>query len=134
MSPKEYPTYFDIKLNPTNREPNDDIGLIYNTVGETAGKMALKLRIEDLFKQMNLSGSDEDTAWTVLLEIMKDLNVQKKSNSSPNEMIDEMFNNMEKKAGSFFGGNVKKNHNRKHKTKRARKTRKSRRNKNKRYI
>jgi hypothetical protein len=129
MSPKEYPKYFDIKLNPTNMEPTDDIGFIYSTAGETAGKMALTARIKDLFNQMNLSGSDEDKAWTVLLEHMKDLNVQKRNNSV-NAELDDLFNKVSKNAGSFFGGNAKKNHNRK--TKKTRNTRRTRRNKRRR--
>jgi len=131
MSPKEYPSYFDIKLRNSDMDPVDDIGLIFSTAGDAAGKLALKMRIEDLFKQMNLSGSDEDKAWTVLLEHMKDLNVQKRNNSV-NAELDDLFSKMGKNAGSFFGGNVKKNHNRKHKTKKARKTRQTRRSNKKR--
>jgi len=131
MSPKEYPSYFDIKLRNSDMDPDDDIGLIFSTAGDAAGKLALKMRIEDLFKQMNLNGPEEDIAWTVLLEIMEKLNVQKRNNSVNSE-LDDLFNTMGKNAGKLFGGNAKKNHKRQRKTKRARKTRRTRRSNKKR--
>lgn len=113
-------------------DPVDDIGFIFSTAGDAAGKLALKLRIEDLFKQMNLNGPEENIAWTVLLEIMKKLNIQKRNNSI-NAELDDLFAQAGKfKIPNFGGGNTKKNHKRHRKTKKTRKTRRTRRNNKKR--
>jgi len=118
--------YFNIGKN-----PNNDFGgqSAMNDIMAQAGTPGLGMRIADLIeKKMMLEGKDQDKAYEILLATVNSL---PKVNENEQAM-DDLFKKVGKNAGSFFGGNAKKNHKRHRKTKRARKTRRTRRNNKKR--
>jgi len=127
IEPKNFGKYY-FGIGTTNNDPGAEAAM--NDIMAQFGTPGLGMRIAELIeKKMMLEGKDQDVAYQILLD---SVNTIPKRNNSVNAELDDLFNKVGKNAGSFFGGNAKKYHNRKHKTKRARKTRRTRRNNKKR--
>jgi hypothetical protein len=130
IEPKNFGKYY-FGIGTTNNDPG--AGAALNDIMAQFGTPALGMRIGELIeKKMMLEGKDQDAAYQILLD---SVNTIPKRNNSVNAELDDLFNKMGKmgkNAGSFFGGNVKKNHKRHRKTKKTRNTRRTRRNKRRR--
>jgi hypothetical protein len=116
--------YFNIGKN-----PNNDFGgqSAMNDIMAQFGTPGLGMRISELIeKKMMLEGKDQDAAYQILLD---SVNTIPKRNNSVDAELDDLFKKVGKNAGTFFGGNTKKNNKRQRKTKKTRKTRRTRRNK-----
>jgi len=129
VEPKNFGKYY-FGIGTTNNDPG--AGAALNDIMAQFGTPVLGMRIEKFIeKEMMLEGKDQDAAYQILLDSVKTI---PERNTSPEAELDDLFNSIGKNAKkiSIFGGNAKKNHNRRHKTKRARKTRRTRRNNKKR--